>query len=392
MVDEWIRLAESAGVELKDLEMSKDDMNDAFSLLDFNPLSAELMTVRITSTLALVHASGNFGWTGLPGSYGLTSQAIRRKVRSKIIKGVIHVWVDDWLIVSIKGYGQRNQLLFQEYARNILGPTAINAKKILHPASIVDNAVGWKINFEQESLRINDKGVDKLFFVFFLVDESRPLNLRMYQLMASLAERYSHGLRCMRPFVSSFNKMIGRFETKTSKSFRLIKPDSQTKFCIEMWRVVSLLLWRNREAFCVPLRSISRLYSSFPPHGLIISDKGPTMMGAAVLDPVTQEIVVYTQLSLPFSDLENLYQNLGEYQGHLLSLILYRLYKSDFTYSRLAFVGAINPLCRGLSHTNAILSSGKQRTSSCRGFISMPTSIPSRRRIVLAARWVSLIN
>ena len=102
---------------------------------------------------------------------------------------------------------------------------------------------------------------------------------------------------------------------------------------------MALLLWLNREAFCVPLRSISRVKSTFPPHGEIISDKGPTLIGAAVLDPVSKAIVAYTQLTLPFEDPNNLYQNIGEYQGHILALILYRLHKLEFSYSRLAYTG-----------------------------------------------------
>jgi hypothetical protein len=184
--------------------------------------------------------------------------------------------------------------------------------------------IGWWISLTSASLRPSNKGIHKLFWAFLVLADKQQLLLKDYERLSSLAERYSTGLICMRPFVRALHNMTANMSG--ANRFATKKPSSAARFCIEIWRVVAILLYINKEALAVPLSSMLPRVGSVQ-ESWIVSDAGPYGLGAAVF--VKGELVMYAAYMLPFSQrgsivADSKFQNFREYLGVLFGLFLLR--------------------------------------------------------------------
>ena len=111
---------------------------------------------------------------------------------------------------------------------------------------------------------------------------------------------------------------------KTATNLK-IKVRPAAKFCIEMWRVVSILMELKPTCMAVPMLVIARNEPNFPDQlracdWELIKDASPTMVCAALRDPSTKKVGKWSNLTLPFDSAAH--QNMREYLGLLFGLIL----------------------------------------------------------------------
>ena len=291
-----------------------------------------LMCYSIDDDFIAVDINGNFGHTSLPFAFGSAIAPLIKLTRANI-HGVADKYVDDFMIFSHDRHCEIDQNINQANIKALFGDDAIEPSKCVRPSKTA-NVIGWFVDLTRNLIRPNDKGLNKLLFVFFFVDEKKPQPLKVFQLMASLAERYSHAIKGMRSFVDPLVNATRSWETK--HAFAKRQANSSTRFAIEMWRVVAILLWIDKDALSVPLESLA--LNPNPVHDIIImTDGSPIRVAASIIDSNFMPFE-HTYLPVCFSDPQGLYQNAREYQGGLLGLILILLIKKPTTTCRVLWV------------------------------------------------------
>ena len=158
-----------------------------------------LMCYSIDDDFIAVDINGNFGHTSLPFAFGSAIAPLIKLTRANI-HGVADKYVDDFMIFSHDRHCEIDQNINQANIKALFGDDAIEPSKCVRPSKTA-NVIGWFVDLTRNLIRPNDKGLNKLLFVFFFVDEKKPQPLKVFQLMASLAERYSHAIKGMRSFV-----------------------------------------------------------------------------------------------------------------------------------------------------------------------------------------------
>ena len=103
---------------------------------------------------------------------------------------------------------------------------AISSKKRVDPTKVVDN-IGFTIDLIKESVRPMDKGLEKLFIVFFCIFKmSSPMSLRERQVVAGTAQAYCKCMKGMSEFIDPLHKFcVGtefKFKKKTKKQLMLV--------------------------------------------------------------------------------------------------------------------------------------------------------------------------
>ena len=129
--------------------------------------------------------------------------------------------------------------------------------------------------------------------------------------MGSLASRYSRAIIGSRPFVAAFYEAAS-----ANKSTHLTKG---VKLAIYIWRAIALTLLFRPTALAIPLSFARKVLPDvcFP----YTSDAGPRGLGVVVRS-VTGEILGYVSYRLPFLALDSKFQNLREFLGAILGLLL----------------------------------------------------------------------
>jgi hypothetical protein len=333
MITKWLQYADSNHYTLNECSLAKDDIAEAFPQLRFSPESAPLMCTMIDEDLFAIDVNTNFGHTSLPMAFNFVSQRHLHRVR-KLAHGVIDKYVDDYMLFSHDSEIARDQALNQDGIKQAFGDAAIEPDKNVQPCKAA-NIIGWFVDLTKESIRPNDKGIDKLLFVFFFVDEHQPQPLRVYQLMASLAERYSCALRGFRCFVDPIINMTRKWNSRNSFTKR--KADSNARFAIEMWRTVAILLWISKDSFSVSLRLFATP-KTYPHDTIIKTDAAPWQISAGILDE-ERRIHHHVKFPLPFVDPDNKFQNVKEFLGVILCLILVHTILKPTRLVRILWVG-----------------------------------------------------
>ena len=333
IITTWFDFSRRKGIPLDQCFLWKEDIENAFGQLPFQARSALLMTAAVDEDFLVFNLYGTFGWTGLPMAWGAVGRAIREAASSRI-KGCLHGYVDDFMGLAPQSDAEHDQGTFQNLARGVLGDSALNLAKSVPPSSQGD-VIGWYVDLLSGTIRPSDRGIDKLLFSFFSFDPRVPLSLRLYQVLASLAERYSRALRGMRAMVAPLHHMVSLAGTSSS-SFWKRKPTSQARFCIDMWRIVTLSLWADRERYAVPLY----VFDHGSQQGVIrgITDASPWKLAAAILDD-SGRVKVYTTMRLPFHAPGGDTQNLKEFLGYILFLLLVHFTVPRAQLRRVAWVG-----------------------------------------------------
>ena len=331
ILQKWQLFIFEQQVPLSQCRCFKDDVSSAFCQFDFNPSASKLLAVLLGNILFLFLV-GLFGWTGAPIVFGLLSRALERLICRTIPRRCFVLYVDDIIALVLAADAVRAQHLVHSCIVNMFGPGSVELSKSMAPA-VVQTIIGWSINLVDETIRPSDRGIKKLIVAFFSVDGVSPVSLHSCQVLASLAQRYSLGLRGMRCFVQPLHRMVAKFKNNSLIKTRL---SSAAKFCMVVWKAVGLLLFLNSDSFNVNIWSL--LPSVSLPSSVMISDAGPWGLGVTIVDPVSNRVVAFSSYVLPFNSSDPKYQNAREYMGYLFSILVFCAFtRSGVRGSRLAW-------------------------------------------------------
>ena len=315
IVGDWYQFIAVHNVKLKDCRVFKDDISSAFCQFNINSQSAKRLCV-ILQGLLFVFIVGLFGWAGAPIVFGLLSRALERFLQQRLPRCCIRLYVDDIMSLALKDEAVEIQALVKEFAESVFGPDSVEPTKSC-PPSTKQTLIGWTVDLYTESIRPSDRGINKILFAFFAVELDKKVTLRLCQVLASLAQRYSLCLKGMRCFVQPLHHMTTKFAQNS-----LVMKDltSAARFCVVMWRVVSVLLYQDSE--CLSVRLYSILPSSNNFDFILVSDAGPRGLGAVILHKDSLEVLCYSSFVLPFDSADPSFQNCREYMGFLFALLL----------------------------------------------------------------------
>ena len=304
---------------LSECRLFKEDIKSAFGQSKIDPECVRQTAMRISKHLVMLYMYGYFGYHAQPIIFAVFSRLIDLALKD-LLHGFLFLYVDDLLGCAHYSQVEDDQSAVQKFAIRVFGSKALAAGNTL-PTTATD-VIGWHVNLISATIRPNDKGIRKLYFVFFAILnlEANYWPLVHVQVAASLAERYSMGIIGMRAFVTPFNKLLSKSPDAAPSMKRHISPPA--KFAVLIWRAVSLILIGDSNALAVPLRRLN-------PSEVIMADyqsisDAADSIGLAVLDKNNQLVLVTTYL-LPFSAHEPEYQNAREFMGFLLSLILIKI-------------------------------------------------------------------
>ena len=318
----WYEFAERNSVELKQCLGWKCDFKGAFAQLDIQPESCPLLSIDIGDGLVLVYHSGLYGWLGFPMAFGVLTRACERKANSYAIddpkSGPVDVYVDDAMAISLAERASSEQKRYSTDCEIAMGPKAMNYSKEVTPTTLLE-ILGWLVDLVLESFRPSDKAARKLTFAFVIVAGNHPMRLDVYQMLASLADRYSHGILRMRPFVFPLHEMSRRFR---GRKYLKIKPSSAAMMCIQMWKAVAVLALQRDPRLVVPMRSLLAGDPADPASAEVLAttDASPTGICVALYAPRTKQLLTWKGFIFPFEI--NEFQNAREYLGLLMALCL----------------------------------------------------------------------
>jgi hypothetical protein len=226
--------------------------------MDMEPSSALMLALLLTATIVFIHIAGSFGWTGAPMAWAVIGSAMLRFCSTRFPDISLFLICDDFV-----GFGLKQDCInaatgVRDHIIDTCGPGSVSLdKSVLSQQPVV---IGWFVNFIDPlgaSIAPNDTSIDKMRYHFFSFDSSKPQPLHLWHVLHAYAERYSHGLRGMRPFVSMFAHMIRACPSPSSNSLLFLrhqyvlskKATASTLFAIEMWRIALYLLYINKASF-----------------------------------------------------------------------------------------------------------------------------------------------
>lgn len=354
-------VADKAG-GIHNIMLWKEDISGAFGQYNHHVNSAPLLSFPIGGNMVMIYLVGMFGWTGSPFVFGVFSRAFRRQCNA-FISGELDIYVDDFMGASPRSSAHEDQRRTQEFVRRALGESAINASKTVSPARSMD-FIGWLVDLDSQSIRPNDKGIRKLVVSFFDTTLTASRSLQTFQVMASLACRYSQGLVGMRPFVQPLHTMTQGWSSGRGRR----SPSSAAKLAILMWRTVAVILISHPTILAVPMDAFSLNGDSWSHY--IISDAGPFALGVAIYDRTDSRVLAHASYRLPYVANDPRFQNAREYHGLLLGDVL----------ACMVGIKHANILWRG----DNIAALSWARKNSC--------SSSAAQRAFLAHTWLSLLS
>jgi hypothetical protein len=169
IVDNIFRVAADVG-GLDGVSLWTEDVVGALGQFNISPESTRLLAFPVDEEMVLVYFTGLFGWMGAPFVFRVLSRAFGRAV-SRLIKGVVSIYVDDIMGMSPVGTAAEDQAAAQGVIRAIFGPESVNLSKSEPPVASAE-FLGWHIHLPSASIRPSDRGIRKLAFAFLGVDIS----------------------------------------------------------------------------------------------------------------------------------------------------------------------------------------------------------------------------
>ena len=312
IIQDALDVGEACG-GLRYVRYLKEDVVGAFKNFMFDPTRIRLMGFTVDDDYILFYLVGMFGYSGCPFIFGVFTRAILRWIQKRIHPtSRAKMFCDDVMAFSGVSNAAPDQVVVVNGIEGAFGDEKACRKKKLLP-SLQGDAIGWWLDLVLASLRPNDKGIRALTRAFILRDTNKPLSSKVWASMASLACRYSRGLKGMRGFVTSLFRMIRQGKNSASR------PSAGASLCILVWRVVTLCLIVNPDSFAVSMHALVREVGLNPVS--FISDAGPIALGLAIFNHLGA-CLGFVSYVLPFDASDPKYQNCREFMGHLLGKIL----------------------------------------------------------------------
>ena len=106
----------------------KMDLKGAFTLLYVSPQDVPLLSFELTDNLTVMHHTGMFGYTGMPGCFDVVSRIISRNLQPKV-RGSLKIYVDDLIGVCRKTDLEHDLATASELCEGLLGPNSVEYDK-----------------------------------------------------------------------------------------------------------------------------------------------------------------------------------------------------------------------------------------------------------------------
>ena len=132
--------------------------------------------------------------------------------------------------------------------------------------------IGFKINLLKGAIRPDDKGLEKLFIVFFCVFKlDEPMSLVERQVVAGTAQAYVKSMKGMAEFVDPLHKFC------VSSEWKVRSANASQRQCAQFWQAASMATFGDYDysKWEIPLEIVGRNHkdSSVKPHYKLISDR-----------------------------------------------------------------------------------------------------------------------
>ena len=307
------------GCRMCQLRIWKEDVKGAFAQTNIDPSCAWLSAMMLSASTVIIFICGFFGYNGQPLVFNVFTRLINQALSDKI-EGCLFMYVDDLVGVSHMNEADNDQLIAQNFLKGLFGENAL-ASDNTTPTQLVD-VIGWRVDLNKESIRPNDKGLRKLFFVLFAVidKDAKYWPLVHVQVLSSLFERYSMAIMGMRAYIDPINRILTHDPNMNPNTPR--KVSAAARFCVVIWRAISLIMLINPDALSVPICSVVQSVSM--PIDYRATSDAANSIGLVVFNNL-EEMVLVTSYKLPFSAPGPEYQNAKEFMGLLLALILIKI-------------------------------------------------------------------
>jgi hypothetical protein len=296
--------------------LCKMDLKSAFTLLNFAPEDVRYLAAALTDELTFLSHSGVFGYTNLPAYFDHISKVLLRLVRA-LIRGVADMFVDDKMFFTQLENLAHDQGIVAEVATGLLGPTAVAHDKTF--VGQTQDWIGWEINLLSQTVTIAEHCYLKATHLFFAIDTESPVTVLQLEQLGSLASRYSLVCAALRPYTAALHA-ARRGAVRQNVRIPLT---AMAKRSIWLWRCMLVMLRCERV-------TLSRSFESFVGVGeakfLVVSDASLQGVGGEIFAragsgwvPVG---VLRATFPAAFSFDESAYQNLAEFIGILLMLVV----------------------------------------------------------------------
>jgi len=299
-----VRAAQKSGWE--NIVMWKMDLKGAFTLLYIKPSDAPLLCFELTDSLTVLHHTGMFGYTGMPGCFDVISRVLNRNLQP-LIKGETETYVDDVIGVSHKDDVDHDIHQGSTLFEGLLGPIAVAHEKTEKGRTI--DVIGWNINLDTKKIGIAKKNMLKTLHGLVELDETKPVTLKELQKVASWAARYSMICRQLKPYTRTLFKGIRGY----TNNHQRIKLNPEAQVTLRLWKCFFVMLEISPDRFT---RDILSFVSAQPTY-TIEYDASLTGIGVIIykIEPDQTEVewkVIQHNFSFDLKG-ESRYQNTVEF-------------------------------------------------------------------------------
>jgi len=314
VLQSWDAQRTRDGIKWEDLWMFKADITGCFNQIHWSADVSKLMGFMLDDEVVMVMLTCGFGVTVTPMAWSVVGDAMNRVV-NRTTPHRVFTYVDDFFGAGTKVEAEEAQKRVHEVIRGVLGAEGLSVKKNVF--SQTAEILGILVDFTKGTLRPKNKAIEKMFYLLFSIDARMPQPLRYWQCLASITNLYAQTMIGMLPFVAPIIHMTHR-----GHRCRRTAATPNAQFAIEIWRVVIIRAMANPDACAMPIAIYLQTQFGWLPY-IVISDASPWRLCAAIYDPRSGKLLLWSTYRLPYADdVKARYQGHREYLGHVFSTIL----------------------------------------------------------------------
>ena len=187
------------------LRLFKMDLKGAFTLLNYHPADAGLMSSALTDGLTLISIVAGFGHTQTPAQFNHITRVMER-LTQPLLHGLMLMYVDDVNGITLDTHLDHDLGVIRDTATRLLGPSAINDKKTeIGPALTF---IGYSFDLTRQLVSIGEHTFKRATYAFYSTDTSVGHSVSTLQRLASYSSRMDEIVPVMRPFSASLHHSI----------------------------------------------------------------------------------------------------------------------------------------------------------------------------------------
>ena len=294
------RLSDQHGRD--NLVLWKQDLANAFGLMDVLPESARLSANSLDDNVTLVYIVGFFGWTGTPYAFNVITKALEVEA-VKRVKGEVKMYVDDFMGCSHRADVATDMATTHKLACDLLGPKAVAEHK--SECSRKLTFIGWDVDLDKGVVFLSERNFMKAFYGFFFLDVEKTIPYSKLESLAAWASRYVTVASFMKPHVMSLHaakSRVGRNKKATYLS-------EEAKYDILFWRAFLCIAQLQPDRFARSLDSFRDKEADIK----IEFDASLQGVGFVVTDLLSQCVVAMVSQELNYGLTESGFQNAVEF-------------------------------------------------------------------------------